>query len=94
MFDALADDESEDEETDNDEGGSAKNENRAGEEHGESNIPAYEDLSMTKMDEGMVLQAVYGDDFHQEEGPWKSRLFCVNVRPPDIDAHKIGSQLM
>ena len=91
QFDALADDESD------------ESDNAAEDEHnvntkaneGMSNIPvpAYEDRSMTRLDEETVLDAVYGNDFHKKDGPWGSRVFCVNVRPPDIHSNKIGSQV-
>lgn len=82
-FDALADNDSE----------SSTNEEENAEDGISSDIPAYEDLSSTRLDEETVLIAVYGDDFHTKDGPWGSKMFCVNVRPPDIDSEKIGSQL-
>ncbi len=87
MFDALADDDESEDSSDAD-AGEEKNS-----EDGTSNIPVYEDLSMTRVDEETVLNAVYGDDFYMKDGPWGSKVFCVNVRPPDIDADRIGSRL-
>ena len=52
-------------------------------------IPAYEDLSTTRTDEVTVLQAVYGEEFHQN-GDFE---FLVHVKPPDIEPEKIGSHL-
>eukprot|EP00557_Chaetoceros_sp_GSL56_P001869 CAMPEP_0176491038 /NCGR_PEP_ID=MMETSP0200_2-20121128/8206_1 /TAXON_ID=947934 /ORGANISM="Chaetoceros sp., Strain GSL56" /LENGTH=954 /DNA_ID=CAMNT_0017888415 /DNA_START=105 /DNA_END=2967 /DNA_ORIENTATION=+ len=56
-------------------------------------IPSYEDLSLTRVDEETVLNAVYGDDFSKRNGAWGSSILCVKVRPPDTEASKIGSQL-
>jgi hypothetical protein len=58
-------------------------------EAGQVQIPSYEDLSTTRTDEVTVLQAVYGQEF-QQNGPFE---FLVNVRPPDIEAERIGSHL-
>lgn len=56
-------------------------------------IPSYEDLSLTRVDEETVLNAVYGDDFWKRNGAWGSSILCVKVRPPDTEPCKIGSQL-
>lgn len=56
-------------------------------------VPSYEDLSLTRIDEETVLNAVYGDDFSKRNGPWGSSILCVKVRPPDTEPSKIGSQL-
>jgi hypothetical protein len=58
-------------------------------EAGQVQIPSYEDLTTTRTDEVTVLQAVYGQEF-QQNGPFE---FLVNVRPPDIEAERIGSHL-
>jgi len=58
-----------------------------------SSIPSYEDISITRIDEETVLNAVYGDDFITKDGPWKKQVLCVKVRPLDTEPSKIGSQL-
>lgn len=50
-------------------------------------IPNYEDLSVTRMDEETVLQAVYGEDFTKitDGGPWKNALIyqiTIPYTPP------------
>ena len=45
------------------------------------------------MDEITVLQAVYGDDFQETLGVWQRPRLQVKVRPPDVEPHRIGSQL-
>ena len=57
-----------------------------------NDIPAYEDLSLARIDEETVLKTLYGGDFSRKEGPWGSVIFCVNVKPPDIEPERIGSQ--
>jgi hypothetical protein len=64
-----------------------------GEDNAVQNIPSYEDLSITRIDEETVLNAVYADEFSTKEGPWGSRIWCVKVRPLDTEPSKIGSQL-
>jgi hypothetical protein len=50
-----------------------------GEDNAVQNIPSYEDLSITRIDEETVLNAVYADEFSTKEGPWGSRIWCVKV---------------
>lgn len=57
------------------------------------NVRSYEDLSITRIDEETVLNAVYADEFSTKEGPWGSRILCVKVQPLDTEPSKIGSQL-
>jgi len=57
------------------------------------NIPSYEDLSTTRLDEVTVLEAVYGDDFCRKDGAWGCPLLSVNVKPPDIEPPRIGCSL-
>ena len=57
-------------------------------------IPAYEDLSTTRMDEITVLEAVYGEDFTRTEGVWGCPHLQVRVTPPDIDPVRVGSHLV
>lgn len=66
----------------------SNNENTAG-----HLIPSYEDLSSNRADEETVLGAVYGPDFSKVEGAWGATRLEVNVRPPDLDAEKVGSTL-
>lgn len=56
-------------------------------------IPSYEDLSSHRLDEETVLSAVYGPDFKKVDGAWGSPRLEVKVRPPDLDAEKIGTTL-
>lgn len=56
-------------------------------------VPAYEDLSNTRMDEATVLQAIYGDDFVSRPGVWQYPHWTIHVRPPDMDPAKVGSHL-
>jgi hypothetical protein len=56
-------------------------------------IPSYEDLSSHREDEETVLSAIYGPDFSIKDGAWGSPKLEVQVRPPDLDYDKIGSQL-
>jgi translation initiation factor 2-alpha kinase 4 len=56
-------------------------------------IPNFEDLSTSRADEELVLNAVYGSEFTRELGAWGCPRFLVQVRPPDIDESNIGSQL-
>jgi Protein kinase domain/RWD domain len=53
-------------------------------------IPPYEDLSSSRADEEMVLQAIYGDDYHSEVGAWGQKKLFVKVRPPDLEPKQIG----
>lgn len=55
-----------------------------------AHIPAYEDLSTVRIDEIIVLEAVYGDDFLQIPGVWGRPRLRVRVRPPDVEPSKIG----
>jgi eukaryotic translation initiation factor 2-alpha kinase 4 len=57
-------------------------------------IPAYEDLSTSRMDEELVLSTVYGDDFQSLSGVWGCPRWEVQVRPPDVNRDQIGSQLL
>ena len=56
-------------------------------------IPSYEDLSTSRADEETVLQAVYADDFRRHNGVWGCARLEVDVRPPDVERERIGSQL-
>lgn len=56
-------------------------------------IPSYEDLSSHRADEETVLSAIYGPDFSRENGAWGAPKLEVQVRPPDLDTQKVGSQL-
>ena len=57
-------------------------------------VPAYEDLSTSRMDEITVLQVVYGDDFTQSVGTWGLPVVVISVQPPDVATEKIGSRLL
>ena len=57
------------------------------------NIPAYEDLSTERSNEEMVLDAIYGSDFSRQNGAWGCPKLEVQIKPPDLDSDKIGSQL-
>jgi hypothetical protein len=59
-----------------------------------ADIPAYEDLSTSRADEETVLLAVYGRDFQRNQGVWGTARLEVQVRPPDVDAARIGNQLL
>jgi hypothetical protein len=59
-----------------------------------ADIPAYEDLSTSRADEETVLKAVYGQDFQRNQGVWGAARLEVQVRPPDVDAARIGNQLL
>lgn len=83
-FEALADDD----ESDGREEDFDNNDERL------SDIPSYEDLSMTRVDEETVLSAVYGNDFVKKGGPWGSKIMSVIVRPPDISSSKVGSTVV
>jgi hypothetical protein len=54
----------------------------------------FEDLTIQREDEETVLAAVYGDDYSKEEGVWGYPVLCVQVRPPDLQPERIGSELM
>lgn len=56
-------------------------------------IPSYEDLSTSRADEETVLQAVYADDFRRLDGVWGCARLEIDVRPPDVELERIGSQL-
>jgi translation initiation factor 2-alpha kinase 4 len=56
-------------------------------------IPSYEDLSTSRVDEETVLRVVYGTDFSKEDGAWGCPKLQVQVRPPDMDPDRIGSEL-
>ncbi len=56
-------------------------------------VPSFEDLSLTRNDEEIALDAIYGEDFTSKKGAWGYPIFCVKVRPPDIEPTKIGSYL-
>ena len=88
-FDAFLnhDEESEEEEEEEEDYTSARNESVTN-THKSTNIPSYEDLSLVRADEEMVLGAVYGDDFRKE-----GSILNVNIRPPDVESDKIGSEL-
>jgi hypothetical protein len=57
------------------------------------NIPSDEDLSTFRLDEETVLEAVYANDFQRHNGAWGYARLEVNVRPPDVLPHQIGSRL-
>lgn len=57
------------------------------------NVPSYEDLSTSRLDEETVLSAVYGPDFTREEGAWGSPKLLVRVRPPDTEKECIGCSM-
>lgn len=66
-----------------------------GRQHQPVHIPSYEDLSSSLADEKTVLQAVYGEDFHQSAEVWGFPKWQVRVRPPNYDKQdKIWSQLI
>jgi len=56
-------------------------------------IPSYEDLSTARADEETVLQVVYAQDFRRYDGVWGCSRLEVDVRPPDVESKRIGSQL-
>jgi translation initiation factor 2-alpha kinase 4 len=53
----------------------------------------FEDLTMQREDEELVLAAVYGDDYSKEGGIWGYPILCVHVKPPDLKPEQIGSEL-
>ena len=56
-------------------------------------IPSYEDLSSARADEETVLNVVYEHDFRKYAGVWGCPRFEVDIRPPDIEKERIGSEL-
>ena len=53
-------------------------------------VPSYEDLSISRTDEEIVLQAIYGNDYGSEEGSRGQKKLSVRVRPPDLQPKQIG----
>ncbi len=53
----------------------------------------YEDLTIQREDEEVVLIAVYETDYTKEDGVWGYPVHCVHVRPPDTVKERIGSEL-
>ena len=56
-------------------------------------IPSYEDLSSARADEETVLNVVYEHDFRKYAGVWGCPRFEIDIRPPDIEKERIGSEL-
>lgn len=55
-------------------------------------VPSYEDLSLVRNDEETVLSAVYGEDYVKRGNSFMPQLH-VHIRPPDVESHRIGSEL-
>jgi translation initiation factor 2-alpha kinase 4 len=62
-----------------------KHKNKTFEAHEVVRVPNYEDLSVARSDEVLVLQAVYENDFSQTVGTWNCPRLRVQVKPPDVD---------
>lgn len=92
FFGVLQDDDSSDE--DSPKATKTPNVREEPSESGPLHIPPYEDLSVARLDEVTVLEAVYGDDFKQRDGVWGCPNLQVRVRPPDIEEERIGSHLL
>ncbi len=67
--------------------------NRTSRGTGTGTALCYEDLTIQREDEEVVLVAVYGDDYTKEDGVWGYPVHCVHVRPPDAGKEQIGSEL-
>ena len=56
-------------------------------------VPAYEDLSLARMNEEMALKEIYRTDFSAKIGVWNCPCWTINVRPQGLDPKSIGTSL-